>query len=166
MTDSNGVDVFDTVTNNFIINIPVIGGTEVVIGSAKTTPTINWPTPANITYGTPLNSTQLDAQAYDPTTGNPINGIYVYTNATGTVENIGNLLPTGLNQAVTATFTPTDSTDYTSATKTVDISVLSGFLPDPNGYYFQNPTPPAKLSPEYFINYYYVSPYYTSKYFF
>lgn len=50
---------------------------DVAIGPGKITPTINWPKLANITYPTPLNKTQLDAQALDPTTGNPIDGTYV-----------------------------------------------------------------------------------------
>ena len=32
----------------------------------NTTPTITWSNPADIVYGTPLSSTQLDATATDP----------------------------------------------------------------------------------------------------
>jgi hypothetical protein len=41
-----------------------------------------------------------------------------------------------MNQPLSVTFTPTDSTDYTSATKTVSINVT--FMPNPNGYQFKN----------------------------
>jgi hypothetical protein len=54
-------------------------------GSTKKTPTIIWSNPANITYGTALNSTQLDATATDPTTGKLVAGTFVYTPPLGTV---------------------------------------------------------------------------------
>ena len=73
-------------------------------------PTITWATPAAIPYGTPLSSTQLDATA-------SVTGTFAYTPAAGTV------LHPGTDQALSVTFTPTDTSDYSSATDTVHINV-------------------------------------------
>jgi len=75
----------------------------------KATPTINWPTPRSITYGTALSGNQLDATASVP-------GTLVYNPAAGTVLNAG-------NQTLSVTFTPADITDYNSATATVTLQV-------------------------------------------
>lgn len=72
-------------------------------------PTITWPTPAAIPYGTALSATQLNATA---NTG----GTFVYTPAAGTVLAPG-------SQTLSVTFTPTDNLDYTTATASVSISV-------------------------------------------
>jgi probable HAF family extracellular repeat protein len=74
------------------------------------TPAITWAKPAAIPYGTALSATQLDATASVP-------GKFSYSQAIGTVLHAGN------NQPLTVTFTPTDTTDYTTATDTVDINV-------------------------------------------
>jgi large repetitive protein len=76
----------------------------------RTTPIITWPNPAGITYGTPLSSTQLDATASVP-------GTFSYSPPLGTVLQAGN------DQKLSVNFTPTDTTDYTSATDTVYIDV-------------------------------------------
>src|SRR6266404_5879714 len=76
----------------------------------KATPMITWANPADITYGTPLSATQLNATASVP-------GNFVYTPATGTVLNAG----TG--QTLHVSFTPTDTTSYTTASKDVTINV-------------------------------------------
>ena len=69
------------------------------------TPTIAWPDPAAITYGTALSGTQLDASAsFD---GSTVAGTFTYSPAPGTVLGAG-------SQTVSATFTPTDTTDYQS----------------------------------------------------
>ena len=77
-------------------------------------PTITWGDPVAITYGTALGATQLDA-----TTGPA--GMFVYTPAAGTV------LPAG-TQTLSVTFTPTDTADYTTATKSVTITVKKAAL--------------------------------------
>ena len=82
---------------------------SVNINVAQATPTITWSNPANITYGTALGNTQLDATGSVP-------GTFKYTPAAGTVLGVG-------QQILTATFTPTDSKDYTTATKSVNINV-------------------------------------------
>jgi sugar lactone lactonase YvrE len=79
------------------------------------TPVITWPTPAAITTATALTSAQLDAAATD-VNGNAIPGVYTYSPAAGT------LLAAG-TQTLSVTFTPTDTLDFTTATKTVQIVV-------------------------------------------
>ena len=84
--------------------------TSVSINVEQATPTITWSNPADITYGTALGSTQLDATASVP-------GTFAYTPASGTVLHAGN------SQTLSVTFTPTDTIDYTTATKSVSINV-------------------------------------------
>ena len=80
----------------------------------KTTPTITWANPSAITYGTALGSTQLDATA-------SVAGTFVYTPAAGTVLKAG-------SQPLSVTFTPTDTTDYTTATATATLTVNKATL--------------------------------------
>ncbi|HEY6181571.1 MAG TPA: beta-propeller fold lactonase family protein [Terriglobales bacterium] len=75
----------------------------------KTTPTITWATPAAITYGTALSSTQLDATASVP-------GTFTYTPAASTVLTAG-------TQTLSVSFAPTDTTHYNSASATVSLTV-------------------------------------------
>ena len=75
----------------------------------QATPTIGWTAPAAITYGTALSATQLDASS-------TVAGTLVYTPALGTVLKAG-------SQTLSVTFTPTDTVDYTTATKTVSLTV-------------------------------------------
>jgi hypothetical protein len=76
---------------------------------AQATPVISWTGPASITYGTALDATQLDATANVP-------GTFVYAPAAGTVLNAG-------TQTLSVAFTPTDATDYTSASASVSLTV-------------------------------------------
>ena len=75
----------------------------------QATPTITWSTPTAITYGTPLSAIQLNATA-------SVAGSFTYSPAAGTMFSAG-------PQTLTATFTPTDATDYTTATATVTLTV-------------------------------------------
>jgi sugar lactone lactonase YvrE len=75
----------------------------------QATPIITWANPADFSSGTPLTATQLDASANVP-------GVFAYSPAAGTVLSSG-------TQTLTATFTPTDTTDYTSATATATLAV-------------------------------------------
>jgi hypothetical protein len=75
----------------------------------KATPTITWATPSAITYGTALSPTQLNATASVP-------GTFVYSPVSGTVLGAG-------SQTLSVTFTPTDTTDYNTATATVTLVV-------------------------------------------
>jgi len=97
------VDVSDpeTITVTDIATVTVSGG--------QTTPPITWATPAAITYGTALSGIQLDAISTVP-------GTFVYAPAAGTVLRAG-------IQTLSVTFTPNDTTDYTSATAVVQLAV-------------------------------------------
>src|SRR4029079_8808473 len=77
----------------------------------KASTTISWTVPADITYGTALGATQLNATANVP-------GTFVYSPAAATVFNAG------ANQTLSVSFTPTDAANYTTATKTTTITVL------------------------------------------
>src|SRR4029077_4671082 len=77
----------------------------------KASTTITWPAPVDITYGTALSATQLNATANVP-------GSFIYTPIAGTV------LSAGSSQTLTVTFTPTDAANYTGATATTTINVL------------------------------------------
>jgi hypothetical protein len=82
--------------------------TTITVGQA--TPAIIWSAPASIVYGTALGSAQLD-------TSTAVSGTFAYNPAAGTVLGVG-------NQTLMVTFTPTDSTDYTTATATTTITVV------------------------------------------
>jgi Big-like domain-containing protein len=84
---------------------------SVTITVTKATPSITWPAPANIVYGTALGATQLNATTSVP-------GTFAFTPAAGTV------LPAGAGQTLSTTFTPTDSTNYTTATANASLTVL------------------------------------------
>jgi hypothetical protein len=76
---------------------------------SQSSPTITWAPPAGITYGTALSNAQLNATASVP-------GSLVYTPAAGSIPAAG-------TDTLTVTFTPTDTTNYSTATKTVQLSV-------------------------------------------
>ena len=77
----------------------------------KASPAITWVagSGSSIVYGTPLSSAQLNATCNVP-------GTFTYNPAAGAI------LPVGTD-TVAATFTPTDSADYTTATATLSIVV-------------------------------------------
>ncbi len=75
----------------------------------QATPGITWANPAAITYGTALGLTQLDATAN-------VAGTFVYTPSAGAVLGAG-------TQTLSVAFTPSDTTDYTSASATVTLVV-------------------------------------------
>src|SRR5207247_7061070 len=85
---------------------------NVAINVLKTTPMITWNNPADISYGTALGGTQLNA------TGS-VAGTFVYTPAAGTVLN------GGAGQTLHVAFTPTDTTNYNTASKDVAINGLN-----------------------------------------
>jgi PKD repeat protein len=72
-------------------------------------PGVTWGNPADITYGTALSGTQLNAGATIP-------GSFVYTPSSGTVLGAG-------TQTLNAVFTPTDSANYSSASNTATLIV-------------------------------------------
>jgi hypothetical protein len=86
-----------------------VAAPPITVTVQKTTPILTWPTPTTITYGTPLGAAQLSATSNVP-------GAFTYAPSAGSVLNIG-------TQALSASFTPTDSTKYTSANKTVTLVI-------------------------------------------
>lgn len=96
------------------------------------TPTLTWTTPAPVTYGTQLSSAQLDATATG-LGGATLPGTFTYNPGPGT------LLPASI-ATLSVTFTPTDTTDYTTATQTVNLVVnqaipaLNWSVPSPISY--------------------------------
>jgi hypothetical protein len=80
---------------------------QVTITQAATV--LSWPSPAAITYGTPLSAAQLDAT-------DSVAGTFSYSPALGTVLSAGN--PT-----LTVVFTPSDTVDYKTATAQVLLTV-------------------------------------------
>ena len=98
--------------NGFLVsnyNITYATGTLTV---NQATPVITWSNPADITYGTPLSSAQLNASS------GGVAGSLVYTPASGTV------LSAGSGQTLSVQFTPADTTDYnTPAAQTVTLNV-------------------------------------------
>ena len=100
LTDNN----LNTAAPGYAVQNISLSGT-----GTQATPTITWTTPAAITYGTPLSATQLNATA-------SVAGTFTYSPAAGAVLSAG-------VQTLTATFTPTDMTDYTTASATVTLTV-------------------------------------------
>jgi virginiamycin B lyase len=80
------------------------------------TPVLTWAKPANIVHGVPLSTTQLDATASVP-------GTFTYSPPAGTVLAIG-------TYTLTATFTPANTTNYTSGgTVSTQITVVKVQVP-------------------------------------
>jgi hypothetical protein len=84
-------------------------------GGPKVTPTITWPTPSPITYGAALGGAQLNATA--TAQGSVVQGTFIYTPPAGTV------LGAGSHQALSVSFVPNDTVDYTNATYSVYLNV-------------------------------------------
>jgi hypothetical protein len=102
------------VDSNYTIGY--LGGILTIVNpTGKTNPVITWATPAPITYGTPLSSTQLDATAN-------VAGTFVYNPPAKTV------LTAGL-QTLSATFTPTNTSAYNTVMATVTLQVNQAIPP-------------------------------------
>src|SRR3984885_5264157 len=95
---------------------PVTATVQLSVNQAA--PAITWPTLAAIKQGTALSSAQLDATANVP-------GAFSYNPGAGNVPAAGTL-------QLTATFTPTDTTDYSSATAHNTIVVNSSTTTPPS----------------------------------
>jgi CSLREA domain-containing protein len=80
------------------------------ISPVRIKPVVDWVVPTAIPYGTLLSATQLDATAN-------VVGTFVYSPA------VGAMLTAGL-QTLSVTFTPADTTDYSTATATVNLTVI------------------------------------------
>ena len=98
--------------DNFLTSISAV--TTVTVAPANQKPTLAWATPAAIPYGTALSATQLNASV--TLAGTPVAGSYVYSPAAGTVPAAG-------TDTLTVTFTPTDTTAYSTQTASVPLIV-------------------------------------------
>jgi len=85
----------------------------------RTTPTVSWAAPAPINQGTALSATQLNATA-------SVAGTFVYAPAAGTVLAAG-------THTLRVTFTPADTTRYTTATASASILVVAAASPHAEG---------------------------------
>lgn len=74
----------------------------VLLSVVKATPTLRWPSPVAVPYGTALSGTQLDASSAVP-------GTFTYSVLSGTV------LAAGAHN-LSVTFSPTDTADYNAVT--------------------------------------------------
>jgi hypothetical protein len=84
---------------------------EVSIVVTKANPIITWPSPAPISYGTPLTESEFNASASIP-------GTFVFTPARGTVLTPG-------TKTLEAIFTPQDRSNYAPAQASVSLLVTS-----------------------------------------
>ena len=82
---------------------------NVIINVTQATPTITCNNPENITYGTALSSTQLNAEAN-------VAGTFTYDPATGTV------LPVGTH-TLNISFVPLDLLNFTNVSQTIAINI-------------------------------------------
>ncbi|HLO59003.1 MAG TPA: T9SS type A sorting domain-containing protein [Bacteroidales bacterium] len=87
----------------------------VILTVNKATPVITWDTPADMSNGDTLTSDQLNA-------GSSLAGTFEYNPPEGTV------VDSGMNQSLQVVFYPDDSSNYTTATKTVlvDVNYVTG----------------------------------------
>jgi Pro-kumamolisin, activation domain/Bacterial Ig-like domain (group 3)/Abnormal spindle-like microcephaly-assoc'd, ASPM-SPD-2-Hydin len=85
----------------------------------KATPVISW-APAAMTYGSALGKNQLNITVSNPNSGAFVAGTFAYTPSLASLETAP--LTVGAH-TLSVNFTPTDSIDYASATKTVVITV-------------------------------------------
>jgi Flp pilus assembly CpaE family ATPase len=90
------------------------------------TPIVRWPTPATITYGTPLSAAELNATSL-------VQGVFSYS------PRVGEVLPPGVH-TLTVNFTPADTRKYTAKQATVVLNVrratplVTWRAPDPIAY--------------------------------
>jgi hypothetical protein len=115
------------------------GSVQLVV--TKATPVITWPTPTPINIFVPLSGTQLDATAATPEGAN-LPGTFVYSPAAGTYFTTPGVYP------LNVTFTPNDTTDYTSPVMATvnltvghDVAVSSGAIAYSDCCFFSQPTP-------------------------
>jgi uncharacterized membrane protein YkoI len=99
------------------------GLASTIINVQPATPTISWPTPAAIVNGTALNANELDATASFTVNGSTVSvpGTFTYSPAAGTVLGVG-------NQTLSVSFTPSDSTDYTSGVASTNVNVYQATM--------------------------------------
>jgi hypothetical protein len=143
---TNPLSVTFTPTNTSAYTT-VTGTNSILVTQA--TPILNWPTPAAIPVGTALGATQLDATATFQSATLP--GTFAYTVLPANTPAQGAVLAAG-TWTLQVVFTPSNTTDFTTATATVQIVVgaigstgVSGSALFPSGdcCFFSQPTPYA-----------------------
>jgi serine/threonine protein phosphatase PrpC len=113
----------------------------VSLAVTRATPTIAWPTPEKVPYGTRLSDSQLNATASVP-------GTFVYTPGPGTLLSAGEHTPS-------VVFTPSNLSDYVPAQAAVSLSVIREtpkihwLMPDPINR--ATPLGPAQLNASAFV---------------
>ena len=111
-----------TGVGNCVIDANQAGNSDYVAATTVTktiavgpaTPAITWADPAAITYGTTLGTAQLDATS-------SVAGTFAYT-VDGSSVTSGEVLDAG-TYTIGTTFTPTDTTDYATASDSVPFTV-------------------------------------------
>jgi PKD repeat protein len=83
---------------------------NVTLNVTQATPTITWSTPANITYGTGLSTTQLSATS-------PQSGSFAYSPTTGTIFGVG-------THTLNTTFTPSGASAVNYTTNTASVNLI------------------------------------------
>ncbi|WCT10739.1 gliding motility-associated C-terminal domain-containing protein [Mucilaginibacter jinjuensis] len=103
-----------TDTRNYTDNITANTTIDVyAVDITKITPVINWNRPADITYGTLINSVQQNATTADAS----IHGTFTYSTD-------GTVIPLAVgSRTLSVTFTPTDGAHYNPANQSVTINV-------------------------------------------
>jgi hypothetical protein len=101
------------------------------IGLSRITPAISWSTPAAITYGTALSATQLNASS-------TVAGTFAYSPTAGAILAAG-------SHVLSVTFTPTNTTLYTTASASVTLIVNKAAT---STTLSANPTNPTQGLPE------------------
>jgi len=120
-----GTHTFTVNGQDLVGNASVPSSVTYTVG--KATPVVTWSNPASITYGTALSVAQLNATASVP-------GAFVYSPAAGIVLGVG-------TQTLSVTFAPSDTANYTTASKTVSLTVtqaastttITSISPNPTG---------------------------------
>lgn len=91
---------------------------SVTLSVNQATPLITWTPSFLIAAGEPIGPYQLDATAFAPN-GTPLAGSFVYSPGSGTVFSSSG------PQTLSTTFTPSNNTDYTTATASIPVNVSS-----------------------------------------
>ncbi|HMF97418.1 MAG TPA: PASTA domain-containing protein, partial [Vicinamibacterales bacterium] len=109
-TAFNGTHTLTAIARDAAGNTTTAAAVSVTVTNLQT-PIITWPPPARLVHGAALGPTQLNATANTP-------GTFVYTPAAGTI------LPLGLIQTLSTTFTPDNKTLFKTTTASVTIDVV------------------------------------------
>ena len=112
------------------------GAAIVSLAVTRATPTIGWPTPEKVSYGTLLSDAQLNATASVP-------GTFLYTPGPGTLLSAGEHTPS-------VVFTPSNLSDYAPAQAAVSLRVIRETpeidWPMPDSMNRATPLGPAQLN--------------------